>query len=561
MEEQKLVEKYKDIPDTEFVPLECVDENLVGFYEINKLGWIKNLKTGKVRKTFPIGDDGYVRVYLSSKYYRQHILLAKTFILNPENKTIVDHRNHLRSDNRLENIRWATILENNLNKTTFKKRDIWFLKLDNSNNMLEKFHISELSEDIRTCINRSIREGKLYKGFKWRRIDPLVEDYIRRFGEPKNEDWKPCLRLPDYLDCNLNGMLRKRKTGELTVGSVNSWGYLSIKHNDRTYLIHRLIYETFSGELLEDKDQIDHTSTNRQENAFSNLKKCTPSQNMNNPITVNKRSKIIELYSIEGKLLKTFNSSRIASKEIDLPYHIIIQSAQVGRLTSLGIFSFKGEYDKLTEFLSKVIYKYDCFGNFIKCYAYIKDASQESVSCFDNISKCIENQTFCSDGFFYSKGPYDFTGKEKLLKEGQKIFIFKYNPEDGILVDTYYSYSEAERYSNVSRYIIKSSAESGKICLDGFFYSIGPHEFKDEIDLPKKVKRDKTTYKYSKDGVLLDIFSSYSKASNASNISRFSITKYIDTGKLAPDGHYYYHGPHEFTNDEQNKNQDPDNNI
>jgi len=40
-----------------------------------------------------------------------------------------------------------------------------------------------------------------------------------------------------------------------------------------------------------------------------------------------------------------------------------------------------------------------------------------------------------------------------------------------------------------------------------------------------------------------------------------SIQKYIDTGKLAPDGHYYYHGPHEFTDDEQNKNQDPDNNI
>ena len=39
------------------------------------------------------------------------------------------------------------------------------------------------------------------------------------------------------------------------------------------------------------------------------------------------------------------------------------------------------------------------------------------------------------------------------------------------------------------------------------------------------------------------------------------IGKTIDTGKLAPDGHYYYHGPHDFTDDEQNKNQDPDNNI
>jgi hypothetical protein len=36
---------------------------------------------------------------------------------------------------------------------------------------------------------------------------------------------------------------------------------------------------------------------------------------------------------------------------------------------------------------------------------------------------------------------------------------------------------------------------------------------------------------------------------NSANI--VSIQKYIDTGKLAPDGHYYYHGPHKFTDDEQ----------
>jgi hypothetical protein len=36
---------------------------------------------------------------------------------------------------------------------------------------------------------------------------------------------------------------------------------------------------------------------------------------------------------------------------------------------------------------------------------------------------------------------------------------------------------------------------------------------------------------------------------------RVILERYLDTGKLAPDGHYYYHGPHKFTDDEQNKNQ------
>jgi hypothetical protein len=68
-------------------------------------------------------------------------------------------------------------------------------------------------------------------------------------------------------------------------------------------------------------------------------------------------------------------------------------------------------------------------------------------------------------------------------------------------------------------------------------------------------------FKYSNSENLIKVFRSLRDAEKESSITRFSITKYIDTGKLAPDGHYYYHGPHKFTNDEQNKNQDPDNNI
>lgn len=67
-------------------------------------------------------NAGYLRVTLckgknSHKTYSVHRLVAMTFIPNPHNKSTVNHINEVKTDNRVENLEWATNAEQNTHGT------------------------------------------------------------------------------------------------------------------------------------------------------------------------------------------------------------------------------------------------------------------------------------------------------------------------------------------------------------------------------------------------------------------------------------------------------------
>jgi hypothetical protein len=86
-------------------------------YWINKDGQVYNGK--QIMK--PWIHSGYYELTLQidkkKKHMPIHRLLANAFLPNPENKKHVDHINGNRLDNRLSNLRWATIVENSANRT------------------------------------------------------------------------------------------------------------------------------------------------------------------------------------------------------------------------------------------------------------------------------------------------------------------------------------------------------------------------------------------------------------------------------------------------------------
>ena len=113
-----------------------------GYYEVSNLGrvysvprvveyfhfrarrFVQQQLLGKVLKT-SLGANGYRVVSLSKNGKNRvcHVsrLVAEAFIDNPDNKPFVDHINTIRTDDRVDNLRWVDSQENSNNILTHQK--------------------------------------------------------------------------------------------------------------------------------------------------------------------------------------------------------------------------------------------------------------------------------------------------------------------------------------------------------------------------------------------------------------------------------------------------------
>ena len=83
------------------------------FVEVSNLGRVRI--NGKIR-IFNVDKDRYIKVCSE----RLHVVIARLFMPNPENKPMVDHIDTNKHNNRVDNLHWVTAKENANNPNTIK---------------------------------------------------------------------------------------------------------------------------------------------------------------------------------------------------------------------------------------------------------------------------------------------------------------------------------------------------------------------------------------------------------------------------------------------------------
>lgn len=100
-----------------------------GKYQVSNLGRVKSLnynRTGEEKLLKPLENKcGYVRVVLykdrRAKNYLIHRLVAETFIPNPNNYPIINHKDENKQNNKVKNLEWCTYEYNNTYGSTIER--------------------------------------------------------------------------------------------------------------------------------------------------------------------------------------------------------------------------------------------------------------------------------------------------------------------------------------------------------------------------------------------------------------------------------------------------------
>lgn len=157
-----------------------------GLYKINKNGEVWSCRSNIFLKPV-LNNYGYLVVSLGRKNkYLLHRLLALQFIPNPDNLPFIDHIDQNRTNNTLENLRWASKATNEQNTIRHKDNTSGFKHIDTrthkfrSGNIGEFWRIRITHENFKCKVEYSKNKYTLEEVVKFRDkiyIDNNIQKY------------------------------------------------------------------------------------------------------------------------------------------------------------------------------------------------------------------------------------------------------------------------------------------------------------------------------------------------------------------------------------------------
>lgn len=301
-------------------------------YQVSSLGRLKNKSKDYIFNPNP-GKDGYIGSTFvtndnSKQRYLFHVLLAKTFIENPENKPTVNHINTNKSDNRVINLEWATHSEQNkaINNLPYKSRGKSINQYDLNNNFIKKWDKAidaetELKINRKNILKVLKGERKQSVGFIWKYCE--IEEVL------DGEVWRQIPLGEDFIDVFASTLGRIKINDIISYGTLRKSGYFQtkiknkVKNKSKSFQVHRLICMTFL-DNPENKPFVNHKDLNRSNNRLENLEWITHKDNVNHQLDLNNRQKsnvrskrVLQIDSI-GNVIAEFDSVSQAAKKTKL---------------------------------------------------------------------------------------------------------------------------------------------------------------------------------------------------------------------------------------------------